>query len=282
MAMIFDIPFQEVVEKRHSVRSYMPNSFTNELKIKIKDYINTLSNPFDEKVSFKFIDIIQSGKEHKLGTYGVIKGASAYIGAIAKSASFELEAIGYEFEKLILYAASLGLGTCWLGGTFQRNEFVKALNLSQDEYLPIISPIGIESEKRNLVGTMIRKIAKSDQRKAFEDIFYEADLSKPLTESNAGDFAFPLEMVRLAPSASNKQPWRIVKDGSVFHFYEYKEPGYSDRFAYDIQRIDVGIAACHFHLALMEKGKQCEMKVVKDKISNLPTNVHYSFSFFVS
>ncbi len=63
-----------------------------------------------------------------------------------------------------------------------------------------------------------------------------------------------MEMVRLGPSASNKQPWRILLKDAVCHFYEYKEPGYSDRFNYDIQRIDLGIAAAHFDLAVNEKG----------------------------
>ena len=36
--------------------------------------------------------------------------------------------------------------------------------------------------------------------------------AEPLTEEEAGDYQFPLEMLRLAPSAVNKQPWRVVAD----------------------------------------------------------------------
>ena len=60
-----------------------------------------------------------------------------------------------------------------------------------------------------------------------------------------------LEMVRLAPSAKNAQPWRIVKDEDKFHFYEKRDIGIG---AHDIQRLDVGIALCHFELAAKEKG----------------------------
>ncbi len=34
-----------------------------------------------------------------------------------------------------------------------------------------------------------------------------------------------LEMVRWAPSAVNKQPWRIVYKDGTYHFYEKKDAG---------------------------------------------------------
>lgn len=64
----------------------------------------------------------------------------------------------------------------------------------------------------------------------------------------------PLEMVRLAPSASNKQPWRIIKDGEGFHFYLSPSKGYSKNLGLDIQRIDMGIAMCHFELTAKDLG----------------------------
>jgi hypothetical protein len=63
---------------------------------------------------------------------------------------------------------------------------------------------------------------------------YHNDFQTPLTPAKAADLEFPLEMVRLGPSASSKQPWRVVLINTACHFYEYKEPGYSDRFPYDI------------------------------------------------
>lgn len=52
-------------------------------------------------------------------------------------------------EELILYATSLGLGTCWIGGTFKKGQFAKAMEVNQEEILPIISPIGYESENKS-------------------------------------------------------------------------------------------------------------------------------------
>lgn len=87
-----------------------------------------------------------------------------------------------------------------------------------------------------------------------------------------GDYAIPLEMARLAPSASNKQPWRVVKDGSRWHFYLQRTSGYQERrlvkfsTVADLQRIDMGIAMCHFDLSARELGLQGHWKVDEPKI----------------
>ena len=69
--------------------------------------------------------------------------------------------------------------------------------------------------------------------------------------------------MRLAPSASNKQPWRIVRrrKGEAWELRLQRTPGYGKgsltfrllRLA-DLQRVDMGIAMCHFELAAREAG----------------------------
>ena len=59
-------------------------------------------------------------------------------------------------------------------------------------------------------------------------------------------------MVRRAPSAVNKQPWRVVVDGKQAHFYEKKSKGYVDASGWDLQKVDLGIALYHFACAFDE------------------------------
>ena len=61
-------------------------------------------------------------------------------------------------------------------------------------------------------------------------------------------------MVRLAPSATNKQPWRAIAEKDWVHFYEKKTPGYDKEATGDIQKVDLGIALCHFEIAAEESG----------------------------
>ena len=63
--------------------------------------------------------------------------------------------------------------------------------------------------------------------------------------------------MRLAPSATNKQPWRILRDAAqnIFHFYLSRTFGYNLlRKNISIQDVDLGIALCHFELTLQETG----------------------------
>lgn len=56
--------------------------------------------------------------------------------------------------------------------------------------------------------------------------FFEDDFDHPLDRSDAGAWEKPLEMVRWAPSATNKQPWRVIVEGGRAHFFEKKTKGY--------------------------------------------------------
>ena len=57
------------------------------------------------KIQFIEKDLAPNGE--KLGTYGVIKGATLYVGATISNETYSLEALGYDFEQFVLYAASL-------------------------------------------------------------------------------------------------------------------------------------------------------------------------------
>ena len=54
----------------------------------------------------------------------------------------------------------------------------------------------------------------------------------------------------MGPSASNRQPWRVICEGATYHFCLLRTPGY-DKMLGEIrlQEVDMGIALCHFELA---------------------------------
>ena len=100
------------------------NSILISVKEQILAYAESLHNPLGPKMKLQFIEKNLAPNGEKLGTYGIIKGASMYVGVTIPKEEYALEALGYEFEQLVLYATSLGLGTCWLGGTFNRSAFL--------------------------------------------------------------------------------------------------------------------------------------------------------------
>jgi len=56
-------------------------------------------------------------------SYGMFSGVTNYIGLIGnKNDILNNEKLGYYGELLVLHATVLGLGTCWVGGTFDRKS----------------------------------------------------------------------------------------------------------------------------------------------------------------
>jgi nitroreductase len=276
--MIFKEPLETVVRRRYSVRTYSNKPVTKELKEQIAEYIKSLSSPFPAKPAFTLIETELDLGGNKLGTYGMIKGANLFIAAEVTDSPYNVEALGYEFEKLILFLTTLELGTCWLGGTFDRKEIKKALGESGKTFIPAISPVGYY-EKKSFRESLVRGFVNADKRKPWDTLFFDGSFAKPLSQENAGLYAFPLEMLRLGPSASNKQPWRVVREEGAYHFYEHKIPGYSSAFNFDMQSIDMGIAACHFHLAAIEKGLGGRFELDAAPALSLPDNTIYKFTW---
>ena len=142
-----------------------------------------------------------------------------------------------------------------------------------------MTPYGYPAAQKHLQETLMRRLIKADHRKEWRELFFRNDFLSPLSAEEAGALRFPLEMVRLGPSASNKQPWRILVMGTTCHFYECRSPGYSDAFPYDIQRVDMGIAAAHFDFAATEMGMEGHFDTSSDPKVALPNQMEYVFSW---
>ena len=134
-----------------------------------------------------------------------------------------------------------------------KRQVREAMELVDDEVMPCVSPLGYPAEKMSIREAMMRKAIKAESRMAFEELFFDGDFGTPLTQKKAGRLAQPLEMVRLAPSAVNRQPWRVVVKENAAHFYLKRAKGMGGG-ALDMQKIDMGIALCHFDLAAQEAG----------------------------
>ena len=259
----------EAINNRVSVRTYTDQPIEAEKKQRIIDLLHSgHKGPFGHGVRFDLVDFSEMERSEikTLGTYGFIRGARSFIVGAIKEDVGAMEDLGYCFERVILVATSLGLGTCWLGGTFKRANFAKRINVSDDEVVPAISPIGYAREKRTARERVLRRFAGSDQRKPWEQLFFDGDIHTPLARDSAGKYALVLDCVRLGPSASNNQPWRIVKqkDRAALHFYLKRTRGYDKLLrGLDLQRVDMGIAMCHFELAARETGLTGKWAVAK-------------------
>jgi hypothetical protein len=210
-----------------------------------------------------------------LGTYGFIKGAMSYVIGAVGPGEKNLEDFGYLMEAIILRATDLGLGTCWLGGTFTKSRFANRFGQRDGEQIPAVTSIGYVAGRAKAPHT------RSHPRLPREALFFDGQFGNPLPAEAAGAYSTALEMVRLGPSASNKQPWRIVRDGRSWHFAIQRSLLYGPRTLglvgiADMPRLDVGIAMCHFELTTRQLGLRGSWRVVDPGLEPHGTRIEYS------
>jgi nitroreductase len=259
--MLFNKPVADIIRQRKSIRSYLDTPIEEDKKEALRIFLseNTIG-PFGTKARFVFLTATPQDREALRGlvTYGMIKNPTSFIIGAVENSPYNLKDFGYMMEKNILMATGLGLGTCWLGGTFNSSGFSSKVALKNNETLPAVTPVGYAVPKLSTMNSMIRSFSGADKRKPWSMLFFQND--KPLTTDAAGDYATSLEMLRLAPSANNLQPWRVIKEtaADIYHFYLKRTPALKQFQQFsrksDLQLVDIGIAMCHFELAAKEKG----------------------------
>ena len=135
---MFTAPITELIKKRTSWRTYNGEHLTENDRNQLQEFIKSdHGTPFGSKPRFKIIDREAIGN---LGTYGFIAGAKHFVAGTAQDTAMGIEDYGYALEKIMLYATQFGLGTCWLGGTYNKQGFTDALG--QTGAIPAITPVG--------------------------------------------------------------------------------------------------------------------------------------------
>ena len=248
----------ETIQRRFSCRSFADTPVEAPILQTFRETVHAPQRgPFGNAPRFVLLSMENLSAEEwkRLGTYGVIKNARLFLAGMISPAPMANQDYGYCKEKLILKATELGLGSCWLGGTFAISAFGQAAGMKRNELLPTVAPIGYAAQHKSFRERLMRGLAGSDRRLPWEDIFF-SDTRKSLTPEEAGPYLKALENVRLAPSASNKQPWRVVFDRGkkLFLFYMARAAGYRYLRNVSLQEIDMGIAMCHFELTIREAG----------------------------
>jgi hypothetical protein len=259
--MPFSRPVTELIAQRYSCRRYLETPIGTEQRAQLEAFLaSNTAGPLGASARFRLVAATDEDRQalRGLGTYGTIHSPTGFVIGAVRPGEKNLEGFGYLMEWAVLFATDLGLGTCWLGGFFTRSSFSRAIGLSRGETIPAVVATGCMAT-RNDEGDLMRRIARGGSRLPWEQLFFGGGFGVPLTRENAGSYAGPLDMVRLAPSASNKQPWRIVRDDGGWHFYIQRTAGYRNpvtRLArvVDLQRVDLGIALCHFELTASEMG----------------------------
>jgi nitroreductase len=277
MSIEYGHPVEELIRKRYSCRTYSDERLdTLHEKALVHAASNVGPGLLGEKAVFQVVTKPHAA-DHRFAGYGLIKGARSFIvGRIARSAR-AYESYGYLLEHLALKATDLGLETVWVG--YFRREFFEEVKLSEDEIFPAAVVVGYAASRKRLKDRVVRAYVQAGQRRPWSQLFFCGDFRTLLTEPEAGPYARPLNMVRLAPSSGNTQPWRVVReiDKPIFHFFMKRvKKAYALR---GLHEVDMGIALAHFELGAGRSGQEGEWKVVRPEVTPLPPEIEYRWTW---
>lgn len=221
--------FLNAIETRKSRRAYTIEPIATEKVAYLQKKIQRFN--MDGRLSLHWLE--HGGEAFTaLKSYGMFKNVDAIIVLKgSRSTADLLERIGYFGELLVLEATALGLGTCWIAGTYNKKS--KLFSLENDEELVAILSIGNVPPEQTMKEKFIYRTVR---RKSIPlEKFYTADSEVPQW------FLTGIEAVQKAPSAIHSQRVR-------FHYAENgvtaSVPG-----TWPTDRIDLGIAKLHFALA---------------------------------
>lgn len=147
------------------------------------------------------------------------------------------EKAGYYGEKIVLICRSLGIDTCWVGGTYDRGRC--PCSLEQGEMLYGVIALGYAESTMTRKERFIRTFTKllnqlSAKLKNSEHEIYKAGQDAPLW------FMSGVDAAERAPSAFDKKPVLFVWDGDDASAF------IPDRETSTV--LDLGIAKLHFEL----------------------------------
>lgn len=257
---------------RRSVRTFSPNPIEEahiEALDALVESVNLRTGPYG--TAYRILHLVTEGDEgvpRKIGTYGVIKGQRGYLVGICQDQKEALLDIGHAMEECVLHLTGMGIGTCWLGGTFSRSSIEEMVNPGEDEIIAAVIPYGYPTGRKRIMESMMKRAARSSSRLPFDDLFssFGDDIDGPVREC--------LEAVRQAPSSMNNQPWRAVVDAGKVHLLMNRGGMLKSRLYTRMRHIDMGIAMQHLEAAASEMFPTAQW-IFEDDLEGIPDEFLY-------
>ena len=198
----------EAVQKRISCRSYEDRLIDPDILQKLMEFNDQLNE--ESGLHFQLFSLDKQGSPAVKLAAAMFSGpVYTFAALVGGEDKLSAEKVGYYGQRLVLYATQLGLGTCWVAGTYDKKSIT--VDVMEGEKLWDVIPMGYATERIPFKQKMIRKTIRRSDRKPEQ--FLESDI----TYEEAPEWIKKgIEAVFLGPSAVNQQPVNIVyKDGKV-------------------------------------------------------------------
>ena len=206
----------DMISRRRSVRAYKAEAIAPAVLEDLRDFMAGLIPLIPgTKVAGRIIPTSHGNFMQKWKT-------PHFIAIFSDGSDDALLNVGFMYQQLDLYAQSIGLGTCWVGlGSLTNDEPVP-----EGMKLAVMMALGIPD------GVPERTPADF-RRKAMQELADQPDDR--------------LEALRLAPSATNSQPWFVTHEGDTLHIWREELGLIKQRTLGRMNKIDTGIGLCHLY-----------------------------------
>ncbi len=225
---------------RHSVRSYTNDPIPVTALAVLQQELESVNTEYSlEGVRFVMCCDSPAAFNSFRKSYGFFRNVNNYLVAVVYSSCANArEVAGYAGERLVMAAVAHGLGTCFVGATYDAAKV--DVELSATESIAFLITIGVASEGKGFIARLVEKMA---HRKCIapED-FYDTDMAfynLAEAEDRLRYLRAGLRALAAAPSALNRQPVRVwLGEDAYLHAGLAMTGKYTD--------IDLGIAKFNF------------------------------------
>jgi nitroreductase len=220
--------FYDTMFKRKSVRKYDMSPLDDKTLNDIKSFISNI-NPLISGIKTD----LQVISQNDVKSFMSIK-APHYVVVFSENRDGYLTNVGFMLQQLDLYLSANGLGACWQGMAKPAKDIVSKSEL---EFVIMLA-----------FGKPAEELYRND-RSQFKRNSIEAIRDKT-------DFDELLEAVRIAPSATNSQPWHFDIEGTKLYANCIKLNPIKAIIMEKMNKIDMGIGLCHLSIAAKHSGKE--------------------------
>lgn len=220
----------QAIAQRCSRRKYFADPLPKETVTQLQQSITLYNQEADLHIQLMLNapEVFQGLRK----SYGLFTGVRHYLALVGKKNMPHIqEKLGFYGELLVLECTALGLGSCWIGATYDQKAC--ACQLADDEQLFAVIAIGYTPEEKSLREKAIIQVSHRHHKKT--EMMYTVDSQPPMW------FFTAMEAVQQAPSAMDAQPVKIhYRQGKII-------AEMVDLSGY--HGMDLGIAKAHFWLA---------------------------------
>lgn len=212
----------EAIFKRCSVRKYDANPLDKETLTQTNKYIDNLKPLYRNiKTKIKIIDDLGTGKVFA-------HDPPHFVTLWSENKSNQNMNAGYMIQQLSLYLTTIGLGSCIVAAHRPTQEIIDENNIGN--YIIMMG-----------FGKPASEYIRSDKSQ-----FIRMSQNDFLVSGEYNDI---IEACRLAPSAKNEQPWKVINADNKIHVYSLKVDEPRRPIYTSLDSLDIGILLYHLETA---------------------------------